>query len=217
MWLTVEDFATREDASTLASRVQWMPDERHRRAMTIRYSILAFSLVLLTAFLAATRQGGAQFDHLDLVDAKGNIRKPADYRDRYQMLGVYTVLDPKGNEMHYTYASPGTAEFYRKNKRFADGTVLVKEVLATSHARLTTGDAHWAEGTKVWFVVIKDEKGRFPGNPLWGDGWGWALFRSDAPDTQIATDFKKDCLGCHIPAQETDWVYVKGYPVLGAK
>src|SRR5262249_40868778 len=78
-------------------------------------------------------------------------------------------------------------------------------------------DAHWAEGTKVWFVMIKDAKGRFPGNPLWGDGWGWALFKSDAPDTQIATDFKKDCLGCHIPAQETDWAYVSGYPVLSAK
>jgi hypothetical protein len=185
--------------------------------MTSRHSILTVTLVWLTALLAVTLRGDSPYDNLDLVDAKGNIRKPADYRDRYQALGVYTVLDPKGNEMHYTYASPGTAEFYRKNKKFADGTVLVKEVLATSHAQLTTGDAHWAEGTKVWFVMIKDDKGRFPNNPLWGNGWGWALFKSDAPDTQVATDFKKDCLGCHIPAQQTDWVYVKGYPVLGAQ
>jgi len=181
--------------------------------MTSRYSILAFAGALV-AFLAVAL-GHAQGE-LDFVDAKGNVRRPLDYRDRYQTLGVYTVLDPKGNEMHYTYATPGAAEFYRKNKRFADGTVLVKEVFATSHAPLTTGDAHWAERTKVWFVMIKDDKGRFPGNPLWGNGWGWALFKSDAPDTQIATDFKKDCLGCHIPAQQTDWVYVSGYPVLGA-
>src|SRR5215831_21040548 len=112
------------------------------RLMTSRHSILVFSLALLTTFLAANLRGGAQNDALDLVDAKGNIRKPADYRDRYHALGVYTVLDPKGNEMHYTYASPGTAEFYRQNNRFADGTVLVKDVLATSHTRLTTGDAH---------------------------------------------------------------------------
>ena len=59
----------------------------------------------------------ARADHLDLVDAKGNIRKPADYGDRYQILGTFMVLDPNsmvadekasGNEMHYTYASPGT-------------------------------------------------------------------------------------------------------------
>jgi hypothetical protein len=41
---------------------------------------------------------------------------------------------------------------------------------------------------------------------------GWALFKSDAPDKQVATDYKKDCLGCHIPAKATDWVYVQGYP-----
>src|SRR5215510_7970200 len=184
------------------------------RLMTSRHSILTFSLVLLTALLAVALRGGAQNDKLELVDAAGHIRKPADYRDRYQALGVYTVLDPGGNEMHYAYASPGTAERYRKSGRFPDGTVLVKEVLATAHAQLTTGDAHWAEGTKVWFVMIKDDKGRFPDNPLWGDGWGWALFKSDAPDKQIATNYRKDCLGCHIPARQTDWVYVGGYPVL---
>jgi hypothetical protein len=31
--------------------------------------------------------------------------------------------------MQFTYASPGTAEFYRKNGKFADGTVLVDPVL----------------------------------------------------------------------------------------
>src|SRR5260370_2109159 len=99
------------------------------------------------------------------------------------------------------WAPPGTAEYYRKTGKFADGTVLMKEVFDTAHAQLTTGDGYWASGTKVWFVMIKDTKGRYPGNPLWGDGWGWALFKSDAPDKQVATDFKKDCLGCHSPAK----------------
>jgi len=38
-----------------------------------------------------------------------------------------------------------------------------------------------------------------------------------APGKQVATDYKKDCLGCHIPAKATDWVYVQGYPVLSSK
>ena len=87
----------------------------------------------------------------------------------------------------------------------------------TDHAQLTTGDAHWASGIVQWFVLIKDEKHRFPNNPLWGDGWGWALFKADAPDKQVATDYKKDCLDCHVPAKSTDWIYVKGYPVLQSK
>src|SRR5262245_18462906 len=113
--------------------------------MTSRHSILTVTLVFLATLLGVTLVGDAQSEQWDLVDANGQIRKPPDFRDRYQMLGTYMVLDPNGNEMHYTYASPGTAEFYRTNTRFADVTVLVKEVLATSHARLTTGAAHWAE------------------------------------------------------------------------
>jgi hypothetical protein len=186
--------------------------------MTPRKLLPIVALSVLTSTLAVNVRGGAQDDHLDLVDAKGNIRKPADYRDRYQALGVYTPVDLNNNtEMHYVYASPGTAEYYRKNGRFADGTVLVKETFATDHAQMTTGDAHWATDTRVWFVMIKDDKGRYPGNPLWGDGWGWALYKADAPDKQVATNYKKDCLGCHVPAQSTDWVYVQGYPVLKSK
>ena len=156
-------------------------------------------------------------DGFALVDKSGNINKPGDYRDLYQTLGTYFVLDPKGNQMHLTYASPGAADYYRRNKKFADGTVLVKEVFGTDHAQMTTSDAHWAKDSKVWFVLIKDSKDRYPHNPLWGKRLGLALFKSNAPNKQVATDYKKDCLGCHIPAKADAWIYVKGYPVLHSK
>lgn len=152
-----------------------------------------------------------------LVDKDGNITKPHGVRDSYAALGAFTVIDPKGNQIHMTYASPGTAAYYRKTGKMPDGAVLVKEVFGTSHGALTTGEANWAADTKVWFVMIKDEKHRFPKNKLWGEGWGWALFKSDAPDKQVATDFKTDCLGCHLPAKSTDYSYVRGYPVLKAE
>ncbi len=186
--------------------------------MSVRIAMVVLTLLIFAAYRQAKPQTNNSYNGLDLVDKTGNIRKPSDYRDRYQALGTYAVVDLNGNtDMHYTYASPGTAEDYRKTGKFADGTVLVKEVFGSDHAQMTTGDAHWASGTKVWFVMIKDEKGRYPGNSLWGDGWGWALFKSNVPDKQVATDYKKDCLGCHIPAKTTDWVYVQGYPVLASK
>ncbi|MDT7816944.1 MAG: hypothetical protein QOJ42_6860 [Acidobacteriaceae bacterium] len=133
------------------------------------------------------------------------------------MMGAYAVIDPKGNELHYSYASPGAIDSYHRNKKFAAGTVLVKEVFGTEHAQLSTGNANWASNIKVWFVLIKDAKGRYPNNPLWGDGWGWALFKSDAPEKQAAVDYKKDCLSCHVPAKADDWIYVKGYPTLHSR
>jgi hypothetical protein len=183
-----------------------------------RTLILALSLAALGSFREAEAQGKGSFDGFKLVDKTGNITKPPDYRDQYEMLGSWTVLDPKGNQMHSVYASPGTAEYYRRNKTFADGTVLVKEIHGTAAGQMTTGNVDWAtDPPQVWFVMIKDAKGRFPNNPLWGNGWGWALFKANAPDKQVATDFKKDCLGCHVPAKADDWIYVKGYPVLHSK
>jgi Cytochrome P460 len=184
--------------------------------MTSRILLVSFTLVLLAVSnRSANSQRTASFNGLDFVDKTGNIRKPPDYRDRYEFLGTYTPTGSNGEtEVHETYATPGTAAYYRKTGKFPDGAVLVKETFGTDHAKLTTGDARWAKGTIVWFVKIKDEKHRFPNSKLWGDGWGWALFKADAPDKQVATDYKKDCLGCHVPVKSSDWTYVQGFPVL---
>lgn len=188
------------------------------KSTSSRISIVVLVVLILAGNQSVKSQSNNTFNGFDLVDNAGNIRKPANFRDLDELLGSWAVTDYNNDtEMHVTYASPGAAEYYRKNGKFADGTVMVKEILATDHAQLTTGDARWATKTKVWFVMIKDAKGRYPGNPLWGDGWGWALFKADAPDKQVATSYKKDCLGCHVPAHATDWVYVQGYPVLTSK
>lgn len=187
-------------------------DEEQNMARHITYAILA--LGALAAHQPSNSQNARYFNGFELVDKKGNISKPVDFRDRFEFLGAYTVLDPKGDQLHITYASRGTAAYYRKTGKFPDGAVMVKEVSTMDHARLTTGDAHWTSKVQVWFVRIKDTKHRFPNSKLWGDGWGWALFKAGDPDKQVATDYRKDCLGCHAPAQSTDWTYLQGYPVL---
>ena len=53
-----------------------------------------------------------------VVDDKGNLRVPADYRTAYQMLGSWAVAKddgPGSKEMHVVYASPGTIAAYRKD------------------------------------------------------------------------------------------------------
>ena len=104
-----------------------------------RIAIAMSALVALIGLENTKAQSENPFGGFNLVEQDGNIRKPNDYRDRYQMLGVYNVIDPKGDQMHFTYASPGAVEYYRRNKEFADGTVLVKEILGTDHAKLTSG------------------------------------------------------------------------------
>ena len=55
------------------------------------------------------------------------------------MMGAYAVIDPKVNDPPHSYACPGAVDSNRRNKKFADGSVLVKEVYRTEHAQLTPG------------------------------------------------------------------------------
>ena len=82
---------------------------------------------------------------------------------------------------------------------------------------MTTGTVSHAEELKGWFVMVKDSKNAHPGNSLWGDGWGWSWLDADKPTKTTSTNFKVDCLSCHLPARATDWIYVQGYsPLKGA-
>lgn len=55
-----------------------------------------------------------------------------------------------------------------------------------------------------------DSKGRYAGNALWGDGWGWSWFDVGDPLKTTSTDYKTDCLSCHLPAEASDRIYVRG-------
>jgi hypothetical protein len=157
-------------------------------------------------------------DFSPYVTKDGGISRPTDYRDTFEHLGTYAVATRPNqplDEMHIVYARPADVRAYRRDGKFPDGATLVKEVTKVGSERLTTGQSHWATDIKLWFVMIKDAKGRFPGNDLWGDGWGWALFLDKEPARNVATNYKTDCKTCHVPARKDDWLYVRGYPVLG--
>ena len=152
-----------------------------------------------------------------VVDEKGSMRVPSQYRTTYQMLGTWAVAadgTPGSKEMHVVYASPGGIVSFRKDGHFADGTVLVKEVYEAATNEMTTGTVSTAHHLKGWFVMVKDSVGRYPGNKLWGDGWGWAWFDASDPLKTTSTDYATDCQSCHVPAQASDWIYTNGYPPL---
>jgi hypothetical protein len=77
---------------------------------------------------------------------------------------------------------------------------------------MTTCTVSHGDEVEGWFVMVKDTQTRFDRNPLWGDGWGWMLF---GPEGEPKTaNYKAECLGCHVPAKSTDWIYITGYPAL---
>ena len=174
--------------------------------------------LLFAAIGLAHGQSGDDSYATGVVSGDGAIRVPENFRSDYALLGAWSVagdVDTDGEiGLHVVYAPPAAIQARRDTGAFPDGTVLVKELLNTETENLTTGAATRAAGLAGYFVMVKDDTGRFPGNPLWGDGWGWAFFAADDSLNTVTKDYVSECLGCHEPARATDLVYEQAYPVL---
>src|SRR5499426_216140 len=186
------------------------------RMKTWAIASIAGLLVIVAAHGQIGTTVSSSMPRADAVVA-GNLHVPDDYRTTYQLLGSWAVAADQGRgskELHVVYASPGTIAAYRKDGRVPDRAVLVKEVFEAATEQLTTGTVSHAETLKGWFVMVKDSKGQYAGNKLWGDGWGWSWFDAANPSNTTSTNYRTDCLSCHVPARASDWVYVDGYPPL---
>lgn len=183
----------------------------------MRFAIVATALAIAFAGTVAAMGQSSSTKGPAAVDAAGHIRVPEGYQKLYQYLGSWAVAADQGQgakEMHFVYASPGAIAAYQSSGHFPDGTVLVKEVYATSTAPMTTGTVSRADTLKGWFVMVRDTKDDHPGNRLWGDGWGWSWFDAADPVKTTSVDYKTNCQACHVPAKANDWIYTQGYPSL---
>lgn len=189
--------------------------------ITIAVLVLAVCLAAAATLGAGEKSGSFS----PYVDSKGNITLPADFRSTWVHLGTWVVTSQiaAGTELgqtapatglHDVYTQPDSLKAYRKDGKWPDGTVLVKEIRTVQWDDMPTGHVIYAGDVSRWFVMMKDTKGRFPGNSNWGEGWGWALFKANDPKKNLSSDYKNDCIGCHELAKTTDWVFIHGYPAL---
>lgn len=178
------------------------------------FSIASILSILISPICSA--QNIIQFSKY--VDNAGNIQLPNNFRQNMTHLGSWFVPEGDSSGFHDVYTEKDSIDYYQSSKKFKDGTILVKELRAHQSKDYTTGaNVKQATGIKQWFVMIKDTESRFPNNRSWGNGWGWALFMADDANKNISTDYQKDCQGCHLPAKNTDWVYIEAYPTLKTK
>jgi hypothetical protein len=189
---------------------------------TAKKTIIAGAFMIAAGalgFITNTGQAASPDGFQIAVDDKGAIRLPeVDYRKDWVSLGAWAIAAEEGTQgsqgIHTVYTQPGTVEAFRKTGKFPDGAILIKELFSTTTDEMTTGTVSRVNGTSGWFVMIKDSTNRYPANKLWGAGWGWAYFDAKDRTKTKTVDYKADCLGCHVPVKDQDWVYVQGYPVL---
>ncbi|SHE57284.1 Cytochrome P460 [Microbulbifer donghaiensis] len=174
-------------------------------------------LSVILALLVAPVAKAAEFS--PLVDTDGQIQYPRNFRTEMVHLGSWFVPAGEASGFHDVYTERASVEAFRKTGKFPDGATLVKELRHSKSGTYTTGEnvSHATGEIKQVFVMIKDAQGRFADNPLWAEGWGWALFKPDNLSKNVAKSFKADCYACHLPAKNNDWVYIEGYPTLIAE
>jgi hypothetical protein len=192
------------------------------------FGVLLGGLVLVVAAPLVFAQDGAKATKTQpdaeksesfskYVDAQGNISLPEDFETEFAHIGTVAVeskRDKPVDELHVSYARKEDVKAFQKDGKFPDGAVLVKTVYHVNKEKMTSGQTSFAKDVNVWFVMIKDAKGRFPDNDLWGSGWGWALYEGGDRKTQVAEDYRTECRTCHIPAKKNDWIFTQCYPLL---
>ena len=177
---------------------------------------LIANLILVSAFELASVPLAAAEGFSPYVDTNGSISFPDGFRTSMVHLGSWFVPEGGASGFHDVYTEKESVEAYRRTGKFPDGATLVKELRASKSGSFTTGQgvSYATNELKQWFVMIKDSKNRFADNPLWGEGWGWALYKPDNPSKNVTTNFQEECLGCHVPAKDRDWIYTEAYPTL---
>src|SRR5438270_11602397 len=89
------------------------------------------ALALLNPLPAEDPPAPKADDFSPYVTKDGGISLPADYRETFVHLGTYAVAtkaDKPVDEMHNVYARPEDVQAYRRDGKFPDGAILVKDV-----------------------------------------------------------------------------------------
>src|SRR6516162_4949025 len=95
-------------------------------------------------------------DFSPYVTKDGGISLPLDYREKFLHLGTWAVAtkpDKPVDEMHNVYARREDIQAYRRDGKFPDGAILVKDITTVGSEKLTTGQSTWTKDIKIWFVT----------------------------------------------------------------
>jgi hypothetical protein len=193
-----------------------MINKFYQQTLRTTPSIRVLAMAAL-AIAAAAGGSGAAAAQSQSVEAETILQVPAvDYRKEWVQLGTFSLLPPAGGaqEIHVVYTARPNVDAYLKTGRFPDGAVLVKDIFAARTEALTAGTSSYAGDMLSRFVMVKDAAGKLGSGPRFGNGWGWASYDGAETKRTVTTNYKNDCLGCHVPARETDLIYVRGYPLL---
>lgn len=148
---------------------------------------------------------------------RGQLIRPVGHREWIFLGAPVTPNDMNDGqaafpEFHNVYMDPASYAAYRRTGQFADGTIILKELVSVGSKQMDSGRGYF-QGEFVSLEAMVKDATRFRDEP-----GGWAFFRfGEAPDYEATgTRMKTEaCNACHSGANE-DYVFTDTYPVLRA-
>ena len=166
---------------------------------------------------AAEREPGMKAKSGASYNEQGELLRPADHREWVFVGAPVTPNDMNDGhaafpEFHNVYIDPASYAAYKQTGKFADGTVILKELVSVGGKKMDSGNGYFQGEFVSLEAMVKDSR-RFSDEP-----GGWAFFRfGEAPDySAVGSRMKTEsCNACHSGANE-DYVFTDTYPVLRA-
>ena len=181
------------------------------------YSLFGVSVDSTTELQAANPRMETKMSSYAKYNSRGEFIRPKDHREWVFVGAPVTPNDMNQGkaafpEFHNVYIDPASYATYKKTGKFADGTVILKELVSVGSKAMDSGNGYFQGEFASLEAMVKDTK-RFDDEP-----GGWAFFRfGEAPNYKpIGARMKTEsCNSCHSGANE-DYVFTDTYPVLRA-
>lgn len=177
--------------------------------MVLRIYRIALPLVLTSS---------AQLVFADEIKFQsGNqLAKPENYREWMFLGASITPNDLNDGKagfpgFHNVYINPTAWKKWKAKGEFADGTMIVKEIVSVGDQQSATGKGYFQGNFDGIGVMVKDRK-RFPNEP---GNWAYFTFDQTSASGSLAKAKSTDsCAVCHQANAATDLVFTQYYPVL---
>ncbi len=171
-------------------------------------TLVAFATLALASMVVATPTAAVAADPASSPKpatalGKPGVAYPTGYRDWPHVKSM--IVEP-GHPLaglvegtHHLYANAKALRAYRGKRPFADGAVIVFDLLTTRR-----GDLAVVEGPRKAVIVMQKDSRRFAAT----NGWGYQIFGgADLRQPQLDAAAAASCHACHMSQAPRDYVF----------
>ncbi|MCX2792537.1 cytochrome P460 family protein [Vibrio sp. Sgm 5] len=151
-------------------------------------------------------------------EAIEKLRFPKDYKENKLHMGSWFMPSGEAVGFHNVYIDKNSFKTLKNTGAVPDGAKILKELVGNSEGDYTTGKGvSYTNGAiNKYFLMVRNSKDKysyFSPNRGSGWGWGWAEYMPNNLEINTSTNYRYDCIGCHIPATGNDYLYKEAYSV----